>query len=153
MQHGGYSRRCPKVFSICTQLQYGFGRSLKQQCVQGVLLTEENGIELSRDSKNGMEIGNIQKMLPLFFDPLFFGNRLAFRTVTVPAGIVGDPRMAAVVADVYVCAQSCRPAVDNTSCGFPLNRAQMALLQISSHVGCENILKLNAHCFQCGRQG
>ena len=153
MQYGSDSWCCTKIFPIRTQLQYCFGCSLKQQCIQGALVTEKNRIQLSWNGKDNMEIGDIQKMLPLLLDPLLFCNRLTFRTVTIPAGIVGDPRMTAVVTGVYVCAQNCRPAVNNTLCGFPLNKAQMVALQIWSHMGGENILKLSAHYFQCGRQG
>ena len=122
MQYGSYSGCCTKIFPVRTQPQYGFGRSLEQQCVQGALVTEKNRIQLSRDSKDNMEIGDIQKMLPLPLDPLLFCNRLTFRAVTIPAGIVGDPRMTAVVIGVYVCAQNCRPTINNTLHGFPLNK-------------------------------
>ena len=90
MQYGSDSGCCTKIFPVRTQLQYGFGCSLKQQCVQDALVAEKNRIQLSRDSKDNMEIGDIQKMLPLLLDPLFFCNCLAFRAVTIPAGIVGD---------------------------------------------------------------
>ena len=152
MQYSGYTRHRAKIFPVRTQLQYRFGSRLKQQCVQDALVTEKNRISFRRDSKNDMEIGNVQKMLPLSIDPLLFRNGLAFRAVAVAAGIVGDFCITTVVTSVYVCAQSGCPAIHNALCSFLLNKIQRMAFRIGSHVGGKNILNLNTHCSQCGQR-
>ena len=99
-----------------------------------------------------MEIGDVQKMLPLFINPLLFRNCLAFRAVAVPAGIVGDFCITTVVTSVYMSAQSGCPAIHNASRGLPLDKAQTMAFHIGSHVGSKNILNFNAHCYQCGQR-
>ncbi len=115
-------------------------------------MTEKSRIQFRRDSKNNMEIGNVQKMLPLFINPFFFCNCLAFGAVAVPAGIVGDFCITTVVTSVYVCAQSGCPAIHNVLNGFSLNKVQRMAFHIGSDVGGKDILNFNAHCYQCGQR-
>jgi hypothetical protein len=67
-------------------------------------------IEVMRYGEDHMEIATGQKLLPAFFQPLFFGHGLAFRAVPVSAGIVTVPEMAAPVTDLLVPAKQSCPA-------------------------------------------
>ena len=153
MRDGRDSRRCAEIFSVCTQFQYRFGRRLKQQCVHGALLVSKNGIQLGRNGENNMKIRRVKQVFPLLVDPLFFCKSLAFGAVPVPAGVVRNPHMSAVVTGIYVRAQSSCPAIDDVPHSFSLIVIHPMALNISADVLRENILNLNAHCRTADQQG
>lgn len=58
-------------------------------------------VQFSRNGESNMEIWCIEQVFLLFANPLFFREDLAFEAVPVPAGVVRDPRVAAVVSGIY----------------------------------------------------
>lgn len=121
MQDGRDSRHCAEIFSVGTQFQYRFGRRLKQQCVHGALPVSKNGIQLRRNGENNMKIRRVKQVFPLLVDPLFFCKSLAFGAVSVPAGVVRNPHISAVITGIYVRTQSSCPAIDDVLHSFSLN--------------------------------
>ena len=99
-----------------------------------------------------MEVGNVQKMLPLFINPFLLRNCLTFGAMPVAAGIVGDFCITTVVTSVYVRPQRGRSASHNAPCCFPLNKTHRMAFRIGSRMGSKNILNLNAHDFRYGQQ-
>ncbi len=51
-----------------------------------------------------------EKIFAPCLDPFLFLQKLAFRAVTVPAGVIRYLQMAAVVALIHMAAEFCRPA-------------------------------------------
>ena len=49
-----------------------------------------------------MEVRNGQEVLTTGLDPLFFPEGLAFGAMPIPAGVIGDLQMAAVVALIFM---------------------------------------------------
>ena len=68
-----------------------------------------------------MEVMGVQQISPLFVHPFFFGKGLAFGTMTIPAGVIGDSGKATLVAGVYMSAQRGSPAIHDGSGSFPLH--------------------------------
>ena len=153
MQDGRDSRHCAEIFSVGTQFQYRFGRRLKQQCVHGALPVSKNGIQLRRNGENNMKIRRVKQVFPLLVDPLFFCKRLAFGAVSVPAGVVRNPHISAVITGIYVRTQSSCPAIDDVLHSFSLIVIHPMTLGISADVLRENILNLNAHCCTVDQRG
>jgi len=52
-----------------------------------------------------MEIANVQQIVLLTGNPTLLGKRLAFGTMAVSAGIVGNLHMAAILTDLGVAAK------------------------------------------------
>ena len=63
----------------------------------------------------------VQQVPPLLIHPFFFGKGLAFGTMPVPAGVIGDPGKAALVTGFYVSAQRGSPAIHDGPGRFPLH--------------------------------
>lgn len=60
--------------------------------------------------------------------------------------------MAAVVAGIYMCAQSGGSAASDISRRLPLGMAHLVALSIGTDVLRKNILNFNAHCCADGQQ-
>ena len=146
MQDSCNSRRCAEIFPVRAQFQHSFGGRLKQQRIHRTLLLAKNWAQLRRNGEYNVEIRCVEKIFSLLVDPRFFCKTLAFRTMPVPAGIVGDPHMSAVIAGIYMRPQGGSPAVDDISRSLPLDTAHLAILNVRVHVPRKNILNLNAHC-------
>jgi len=75
---------------------------LKQQIIhQGVILQKES-VESVGDGKHHMEIGHREQIPDSFRYPDLALNILAFRTMTVAAGVIRDADMAAFIAPVFM---------------------------------------------------
>ena len=61
-------------------------------------------IQKIRDSKNQMEIGSIQDILPAGIHPFFLRNRLTHGDSSGAAGIIMDMNSTAVFTDADICA-------------------------------------------------
>lgn len=153
MQDSRDSGHSTEIFPIRAQLQYRFGGCLEKQSIHSTLLVAKRRIQLSRNGENNMEIRCIKQVFLLLVNPLFFREGLAFGAVPIPAGVVRDPRMAAVVAGIHMCAQGGGSAVNDVSHSLPLGMAHLVALSISADVLRKNILNFNAHCCAAGRRG
>lgn len=67
-----------------------------QECIEKLLVTAEQGIELMRKGKDHMEIGRVNDFCPAFIHPDLLVYRLTVRAVTVPAGTVVEFKVPAV---------------------------------------------------------
>ena len=61
-------------------------------------MSEDQPVKFMRQGKHQMEIPHRQKLRGLLLQPLGFGQRLAFRTVAVTAGVISRVLKAASVA-------------------------------------------------------
>lgn len=69
-----------------------------QECIEKLLVTVEQRVELMWKCKDHMEIGRVNDFCPAFIHPDLLIYRLAVRAVTVPAGIVVEFKVPAVRA-------------------------------------------------------
>lgn len=65
--------------------------------------------------KHDMKITDIQQIVFSGFNPTFFIERLAFRTLAITTGVVLDTREIAAIARIYMTAQNGRSTVFNCS--------------------------------------
>ncbi len=113
---------------------------------------QKQGVQLRRNRENNMEVMRIEKVFPLSVQPDLLGEGLAFGTVPVSAGIVGDALVPAVVTCVYMSAKDRCPAGHNAPRRLLLVGAHVVLRGISFKVRGEDVLNFNAHHTN-GRQG
>lgn len=152
MQNSCDSGHSTEIFPIRAQFQHRFGGCLEKQSIHSTLLAAKRRIQLRGNSKNNMEIRCIEQVFLLLVNPLFFRKGLALWAVPIPAGVVRDPRMAAVVAGIYMCAQGGGSAVNDISRSLPLGMAHLVALSIGTDVLRKNILNLNAYCCADGQR-
>lgn len=146
MQDSRNSRHCAEILPIRAQFQHSFGGRLKQQRIHCTLLLAKDWVQLRRNGEYNVKIRCVEQIFPLLVDPRFFCEALTFRAMPVPAGIVGDPHMSAVVAGICMRPQGGGSAVDDISRSLPLDSAYPVILNVRVHVPRKNILNLNAHC-------
>lgn len=111
----------PKVFLISRQLEERFCTTSVQQFIKDLLVTVDERVEFVGQGEDYMEIGGIYNFSPSFVDPDLFVNCLAVRAVTVAAGIVMDPGIAAVRTKAYVITKAAGPACKDCSRCFFLD--------------------------------
>ena len=124
---------CAEMPGILAQFPEGLGNRPEQQIIQDPLIHDDQGIELCGDGEDDMEVLNRQEVLSSRLDPPLFLQSLALGAVAVPAGVVGDLDVPAVLAPVCMPAQSSRPAdlhgthdpqvMQRQAVGFPVLRA------------------------------
>jgi hypothetical protein len=88
-------------FIVCKGLQR-LGDCLKEECVERFFISERKGVKLMRNGKNNMEVVDGQKIARAILDPLGAKQRLAFRAMAVPAGIIGNTLVVTMVAMINV---------------------------------------------------
>ena len=93
-----------EIFFIVRKSLQSLGNCLKENGVKRFFITKRKGIELPGNGKNDMEVVNGQKIAHAMLDPLRAKQCLAFRTMPVPAGIIGNTLVVAVIAPVYMSA-------------------------------------------------
>ena len=91
-----------------------------------------------------MEILNGQEVLTARLDPFFFPQGLAFGAMPIPAGVIGDLQMAAVVALIPMAAQECGSAYLDGAHDPQMIARQPMGFSISRAVLTENIRNLKA---------
>ena len=106
VKHGKKADFGAEMFGIGGDAPEGFRGGAKKDAVNHFLILPGNGSDAVRQGENYMEIRNRQKLCLMFFEPFSFGERLTLRAVPIPAGIVTDPAMAAIVALIDMTAES-----------------------------------------------
>ena len=101
------------------------GRGPEQEVVDGGLVLESNGADRSRQGEDDMIIGERQEFRLAFGEPLPRRGTLAFRSVAVAAGIVGDAHMGAVLAALDVSAERRGPTGLDRRHHFQLGEADV----------------------------
>jgi hypothetical protein len=90
--------------------RHGVGGGLEQDRVDDGLVLEGDLGDRRGQGEDEVEIGNRQEFGLPVRQPLRPRLPLTLRTMTIAAGVVGDPRDAAVVASLDMAAEDCRPA-------------------------------------------
>jgi hypothetical protein len=87
------------------ELSYSFPCAGKEHIVKRSRMLNEETIEFIRNRKDNMKVWHRQKIVLAVFNPGFTVSILAFRTMTVTAGVVTDAGMSALVTFVNMSAQ------------------------------------------------
>ena len=111
---------------VSGERRHRFGRRLEQDRVDGGLVLEGDRRDRRGQREDDVEIGNRQKFGLARGEPLRPRRALTLRTMAVAAGVIGDPRHAAVVAGLDVTAERPRPARDDRAHHAPFDTTQMA---------------------------
>ncbi len=90
----------------------------------GLVLEGDRG-DWRGQREDDVEIGDRQKFALTFGEPLGSRRPLTLRTAPVAAGVIGDPRRAAVVAGLDMSAERRRPARNYGAHDTPLDTTQM----------------------------
>jgi hypothetical protein len=110
VKHGKKADLCTKVLGVSSDRAERLGGGPEENVVNDSLVLQGNGGDAVGYRKNNMVVPDGQEFCLSFLQPFSFGKRLAFGAVTVAAGIVRYPAMAAPVTLIYVSAQCCSPA-------------------------------------------
>jgi hypothetical protein len=76
----------------------------KKKVVKFNRMMHKKSVELVRDGKYYMKVGNGKKITFTVFDPCFALGVLAFRTMTVTTGVIADANVPAMIAPVNMAA-------------------------------------------------
>ena len=96
MKHRGQAELPAEVRPA--ELQQGLGHGPEEEVTDDSLVAQGERVELVRQGEDQMKVGDRQELgLPLLKPP-GFGQRLAFRAMTIPAGVIGRAPEAAGVA-------------------------------------------------------
>lgn len=90
MKYSSQTNCCAEIFGVGGKLLDGLGDTAKHEIVHVFLVAVNDGIQFLRQCKNNVEISHVQQIRLPAVNPPLFGKGLAFRTMAVTAGIVGD---------------------------------------------------------------
>jgi hypothetical protein len=111
VQHGSDAEARPEMLRIDGDRQHRLRCRLEQKIVDQRLVVEGNAGDLSWQCEDDVEVSDWQEIgLPLG-KPGASSSTLAFRTVPVSAGIVGDPPLSAILTGLDMSAQGSGAAV------------------------------------------
>jgi hypothetical protein len=105
VEHGGDADARAEVARVGGDGQHGLRRGLEQQIVDRRLVGERNGGDLGGHGEDDMEVPNRQQVGLARGEPFARRRSLALGAVPVPAAVVGDAGVAAVLAALDVSAQ------------------------------------------------
>jgi hypothetical protein len=94
-----------QVFGICCNATKCFRDCTKEYVVDDFFVLQGNGSNALRQSENNMEVFDGQKLRLMVFEPFSFGQGLTLWAVAIPARVIADSAMAAVVALIEVAAE------------------------------------------------
>ena len=97
--------RAPKCFGLAER-RHQCCRGPEQQVVDDGLVLERDWRDRGRQGEDEVIVGDRQQIVSLGFQPLSRRRALALRAMTVPARVVGDLNMGAVVAALDVTAEA-----------------------------------------------
>src|SRR6516162_7478271 len=89
-----------EMFGIGGYFQQGGRGGLEQEREENFFVLPHQGDQGVRHAEDEMKIVHRQQLLLTFREPLFAGMGLAFRTMPVPAGVVGDAGAISAVGTV-----------------------------------------------------
>jgi hypothetical protein len=118
----------------------------EQEVVDGRLVLERDRADRRRQGEDDVIVGNRQELRLAIFEPSPRRGRLALRAVTIPAGVVGDPFVRAVLAALDVTAErGCAAGVDRRH-DLQLGEAQLTGVGLSPRrpVGAKDVGDLKA---------
>lgn len=115
---------CTEILFVSGQFLYGFCHAAKQQVVTRPLVAVDMCVQLIWHSEHDMKIAYIQQIGFLGIHPALFCERLTFGTVSVSAGIIGRPLVAARRAFIQVAAKSGCSTVEDVIHRFTLDHGK-----------------------------
>ena len=120
----------------------------------GLVLKGDRG-DRRRQREDDVEIGNRQQVGFSRGEPRGSGWPLTLRTMPIPAGIIGDPRHAAVVASLDVAAERLGSARNDRAHHAPLDPTEMTGMQtaIGLAMPAQDIGNLDGGPVRSGRRG
>ena len=110
MEHGDEADLGTEMTGVGGDGAQGRGGAAEQDVVDDALVLQGNRGDRLGDGEDHMEVRHRQQVGLACFQPGSARQRLALGAVAIPAGIIGDADMRAVVALLYMSAQGCGPA-------------------------------------------
>ena len=120
-------------------LQQGPGRSLEEKPVNHPGVLQGQGSENLRQREHDVEVGNGQEVRLLGLKPLGRLAALALGTVPIPAGVVGDLPLAAVVTCLDMATQNPGPTLGHSPQDPALSRAGPVALPVRLAVAADDL--------------
>ena len=103
VQHGDDPKGSLKT--SLAKLQQRFTDGFKQKTQANLFVGQDQPVKFMGQGKHQMEVPHRQKLRGLFLQPPGFGQRLAFGTVAVTAGVISRALKAARIAAIQMSAQ------------------------------------------------
>ncbi len=113
VQYAGEADRGAEVFGIARHVVQGLRYRGEEQAIAAPGIGAEQGLERVGHGEDDVVVLDGQQMLLLSFEPAELLAALAFGTVPVPAGVVGDLAVITAVALVDVTAEGRGAAVED----------------------------------------
>src|SRR3954453_13213455 len=117
----------------------GLGRRAEQDAVDDLLVLVSDGGDFLRYREDDVEVLGVEDLGAAILQPFGTGQRLAFRAVPVPAAVVRDALMPALIALVDVATQRRRAAALDRGHDAALRGGQVMPLTIDVAVAAEYI--------------
>src|SRR5262245_29889536 len=103
----------PEVLGIGCYFQQRLRARLEKEPEQNLLVLPDQWDQRMRDAEDQMVVVHGQQFALPRRQPLLTGVGLAFWTVAIPAGVVGDGLVSAARTLIAVAAERCRPAAQD----------------------------------------
>jgi hypothetical protein len=144
VQDGGEADVGAEVPGIGGDRRERLSRRLEQQAIDLGHVLVGDGADLRRQSEHNVEVRHRQQLGFARLKPSLRRHPLALRAVPIPAGVVGDARMGAVVASLDMSAERSGATYLYGRHDAPLGEAQMGLVgrAPAGPVAAENIRHL-----------
>jgi hypothetical protein len=146
VQHGGEADAGAKMLRFGGDRGQRLRGGPEQEVVDGSLVLERDRADRGRQGEDDVIVGNRQELRLAVFEPLPRRGRLALRAVTVPAGVVCDALVRAVLAALDVAAErGCATGLDRRH-DLQLGEAHVAGVGLSPRrpVGAKDVGDLKA---------
>jgi len=128
MEDGKETDLGAEVSVITGDSQQSLGGATEQNAVNRFGVIQGNDRRLGRDGENHVEVLDRQEFGLPVLQPFCPGQILAFRAVTVAAGVIRDAKVLAVAASIDMTAKRCRSAdLDGAHDAQLLERERMHL--------------------------
>ena len=105
VQHGGEADARAQMLRVGGDRGQRLRGGPEQEVVDGGLVLERDGADRRRQGEHDVIVGNRQEFRLAVFEPLPRRGGLTLRAVAIPAGVVGDPFVRAVLAALDVPAE------------------------------------------------
>lgn len=102
MKHRGNADAGAEMLRVGSDGRHRLGGGLEQQAIDRRLVLERDVGDLGRQREDDMEVADREQVGLAFGEPRSRGGPLAPRAVSVAAGVIGDPPVAAVGAGLDV---------------------------------------------------
>src|SRR5580704_7605049 len=132
------------MFRIAGDGQQGFRRGPEENAVNDLFVEKSDAGKLFRNGKDDMEILNRQQFCLPAFEPLYPLRVLAFRAMSVTAGVVGIARVIALAAFFGMPSERGGTADFDCAHDAQVRKRELAALTVSRAVLPENVGQLES---------